>query len=133
VGKVQNASLLTLVVEDDLLIQDLVSGALQEGGFEAAVVASGEEAITLLKEDPAKYRALLTDIHLKGKLTGWDVAKTSRELNPEMPVVYMTGAAANEWPSHGVPNSILLNKPFAPAQVVTAISNLLNQMPPSQE
>jgi hypothetical protein len=38
----------------------------------------------------------------------------------------MSGAAADEWPSRGVPNSFLLTKPFAPAQLVTAISNLLN-------
>jgi len=38
----------------------------------------------------------------------------------------MTGAAADQWASHGVPNSILLTKPFAPAQLVTALSQLLN-------
>jgi hypothetical protein len=38
----------------------------------------------------------------------------------------MTGAAAEEWPSKGVPNSILLTKPFPPAQLVTAVSQLLN-------
>jgi hypothetical protein len=42
----------------------------------------------------------------------------------------MTGAASDQWTSHGVPNSILLQKPFAPAQLVTAISNLLNGSPP---
>jgi hypothetical protein len=41
-------------------------------------------------------------------------------------VIYMTGAAADQWPVQGVPNSILLAKPFAPAQLVTAISQLLN-------
>jgi hypothetical protein len=38
----------------------------------------------------------------------------------------MTGAAAGDWASRGVPNSILLEKPFAPAQLVTAVSQLLN-------
>jgi hypothetical protein len=38
----------------------------------------------------------------------------------------MTAAAADQWAIQGVPNSILLAKPFAPAQLVTAISNLLN-------
>jgi hypothetical protein len=38
----------------------------------------------------------------------------------------MTGAGSDQWPSHGVPNSILLTKPFAPAQLVTAVSQLLN-------
>ncbi|MCP3440616.1 response regulator [Bradyrhizobium sp. CCGUVB14] len=128
-----SAVVLILVVEDDPLIQDLVDAALVEGGFENEIVASGEKAIALLHDAPTKYRALLTDINLKGQLTGWDVAKRARELNPEMPVIYMTGAAADEWPSHGVPNSILLNKPFAPAQVVTAVSQLINQTPPPRE
>jgi hypothetical protein len=30
----------------------------------------------------------------------------------------------------GVPNSVILAKPFAPAQLVTAISNLLNTVTP---
>ena len=46
-----------------------------------------QEAITLLNSDAAKYRALLTDIHLTGKLTGWDVAKGASEINPEIPIV----------------------------------------------
>jgi hypothetical protein len=43
----------------------------------------------------------------------------------------MTGAAADAWTAQGVPNSILLQKPFAPAQLVTAVSQLLNAMPPA--
>ena len=127
----QSQLLLVLVVEDEDLIQDMVREALSEGGFETEIVSSGEEAVVLLGGEPSNYRALLTDIHLRGKLTGWDVAKEAREINPEMPVVYMTGAGADQWPSHGVPNSVLLSKPFAPAQVVTAVSQLLNQLPPS--
>lgn len=80
----------------------------------------------LLESEKEKYRALVTDINLLGRLDGWEVARRAREINPELPVVYMTGAAANQWASHGVPNSILLNKPFAPAQLVTAVSQLLN-------
>jgi hypothetical protein len=43
----------------------------------------------------------------------------------------MTGASANQWPSRGVPNSILLEKPFAPAQLVTAVSELLISATPT--
>lgn len=125
--------LLILIVEDDFLVQELVDGALTDGGFQTEITTSGEEAISLLKGGGSRYRALLTDIHLSGELTGWDVAKRAREINPEISVVYMTGAGADQWPSHGVPLSVLLNKPFAPAQVVTAISQLLNQAPPPQQ
>jgi CheY-like chemotaxis protein len=120
-----------LVAEDDQLAQGVVEEALTEGGFEIAIIATGEEAITLLKGNHTDYRALVTDIHLGGKLDGWDVARAAREINPAFPVVYMTGAAADEWASKGVPNSILLAKPFAPAQLVTAVSNLLNAAPPA--
>src|SRR5882762_9059889 len=97
--------LVILVVEDEQAIQTIVDEALTEGGFESAVAASGEEAVTLLKGGLIKYRALVTDIGLRGRFDGWA--------------------------SKGVPNSIMLTKPFAPAQLVTAVSQLLNSGTPT--
>jgi DNA-binding response OmpR family regulator len=119
-----------MVVEDDQLIQEIVEDALTEGGFEPSIAASGEEAVTLLRGNRSHYRALITDINLRDTMDGWEVAKQAREIDPAFPIVYMTGAAGDQWASHGVPNSVLLNKPFAPAQLVTAVSQLLNSTPP---
>ena len=124
-------SLLIMVVEDDHLIQNLVEDALSDGGFESAIAGSGEEAVTLLRGNRHHYRALVTDINLLGRLDGWEVARQAREIDPAFPIIYMTGAAADQWASHGVPNSILLTKPFAPAQLVTAVSQLLNTGTPT--
>ena len=118
--------LVILVVEDDHAIQSVVEEALTDGGFEPAIAASGEEAVTLLMGGLTKYRALVTDINLRDSMDGWEVAKRAREIDPEFPVVYMSGAHAEDWASKGVPNSIMLAKPFAPAQLVTAVSQLLN-------
>ena len=118
-----------LVIEDDPLIQILVEEALTEGGFGSAIAASGEEAVKLLLGDRIKYCALITDINLPGRVDGWEVAKQAREFDPSIPIVYMTGAAAEQWASHGVPKSVLLPKPFAPAQLVTAVAHLLNNAP----
>jgi CheY-like chemotaxis protein len=120
-----------LVVEDDQLIQSLVQETLDDGGFESAIAASGEEAVTLIKGHKGKYRALVTDINLRGEMDGWEVAQHAREIEPDFPVVYMSGAAAADWTSKGVPNSIMLAKPFAPAQLLTAVSNLLNAATPT--
>ena len=87
---------------------------------------SGEEAVTLLKGSKGNYRALVADIRLRGRMDGWEVAKHAREIDPEFPIIYMTGINGDEWGSRGVPNSILMTKPFAPAQLVTALSRLLN-------
>ena len=115
-----------MVVEDDQQIQGLVEEALSDGGFDSAIAASGEEAVTLLKGNRSHYRALVTDIDLSGTMDGWEVARQAREIDPAFPIIYMTGAGSDQWASHGVPNSMLLCKPFAPVQLVTAISNLLN-------
>jgi DNA-binding response OmpR family regulator len=122
---------LILIVEDDVLIHGMVEDALQEAGFETAIAPSAEEAVTLLKGRVSNYRALVTDINLKGSMTGWEVAKQARQIEAEFPIIYMTGAAADDWTSHGVPHSILLAKPFAPAQLVTAVSQLLNGSNPN--
>jgi DNA-binding response OmpR family regulator len=115
-----------LVVEDDWEIQTIVEDALGEGGFEPAITASGEEAVTLLKGNRRKYQALVADIGLRGRMSGWEVATHARQIDPEFPVLYITGAYAHQWTLRGVPNSALLTKPFAPAQLVTAVSQLLN-------
>ena len=120
-----------LVVEDDQLVQGLVEVTLSDGGFDTVIAASGEEALTLLQGDKGKYRALVTDINLQGKMDGWEVAQRAREIEPDFPVVYMSGAAAADWTSKGVSNSIMLEKPFAPAQLVTAVSHLLNSGTPT--
>jgi DNA-binding response OmpR family regulator len=116
-----------LVVEDDPLIQSVVKEALTEGGFEIVIASSGDQAMDLLDSSDGKYRALVADINLgRDKLSGSEVARHAREINPDFPVVYMSGDSAEEWSSKGVPHSIMLPKPFAPAQLVTAVSQLIH-------
>jgi DNA-binding response OmpR family regulator len=82
--------------------------------------------VALLNQSDGKYRALVTDVNLgDDQMDGWDVARHAREVDPNFPVVYMSGKDAQDWASKGVPNNIMLEKPFAPAQLVTAIRSLL--------
>lgn len=39
-----------------------------------------------------------------------------------MAVIYVTGDSAHGWSSQGVPRSVLIGKPFAPAQIVAAVA-----------
>jgi hypothetical protein len=64
--------------EDDPLIQAMVEEALSDGGFASALTASGEEAIALLQNGKSKYRAVVTDINVLGKLDGWEVGRAAR-------------------------------------------------------
>lgn len=129
-GFVLENSIVVLVVEDEPMIQSLVQEALEEGGFQVEAVQSGEEAEKLLAQ-PGRFRAVVTDVNLgRDRMDGWDVGRLARESDPAFPVIYMTGDSAAEWASRGVPNSMLISKPFAPSQVVSAIAQLLNNPAP---
>jgi CheY-like chemotaxis protein len=96
-----------LVVEDDLLLQGLLED-LTAGGFEVVFVTSSDNAMGLLRGGEVKYSALATDIHLREEMNGWQLAVVARQMEPNLPVVYMTAASGGEWAAQGVPNSILL-------------------------
>ena len=118
--------ILVFLVEDETLIQELVEQALEEGGFAVVTASSGNEAMAMLEVNGAELRALVSDIRLGSGPTGWDVSRRARELNQHLPVIYMSGSSAHEWGAQGVPNSIFIGKPFVLAQIVTAVSRLLN-------
>jgi DNA-binding response OmpR family regulator len=85
---------------------------------------SGAQALAELEANPARFGAPLTDVRL-GQPDGWEVARWARELVPRMPVLYVTGDSAHEWHTQGVPNSLVVAKPFVAAQIVTALRALL--------
>jgi DNA-binding response OmpR family regulator len=115
-----------LVVEDDEPLQLVLHDGLKDGGFDVLVVASAREALALLQSGVVKYSALVTDVELADGRKGWDVARQARKIDSSLAVVYASSASADDWRAQGVPNSILLGKPFAPAQLLTAVSRLLN-------
>lgn len=119
-------SVLVLIAEDEAEIRGVLQISFEDGGFAVLLASSAEEAITALDTKSEDVRALVTDIDLGANATGWDVANHARKASPNMPVVYMTGGAGHEWASRGVPNSVMVTKPFAPSQVLAAVSQLLN-------
>jgi DNA-binding response OmpR family regulator len=105
------------------LIQKVVEEILSDGGFEPTAASSGEEAIRLLNAH--RYRAVIIDIAFgKDRVKGWAVARRARAFDSAIAIIYMTGGNADEWRVQGVPNSIVIAKPFVPATLLTALSQL---------
>jgi two-component system cell cycle response regulator CpdR len=125
-----HAGKMLLLVDDEAVIAAMLEDALREAGFDVRTVHDGATAVRALEENPEGFRALLTDIRLPiNGPGGFDLAHRARELSPTIAVVYMSGASAVEWASKGVPKSVMLQKPFAIAQLVTAVASLLNELP----
>jgi CheY-like chemotaxis protein len=121
------STILVLLVEDDPIILDVARTALEDGGYDVVVAENGPAALRLLDERFSDLAALVTDIRIGKGSDGWDVSRHAREFNPEISIDYMSGDSADEWAARGVPKSLLVQKPFAKAQLITAVSTLLNE------
>jgi CheY-like chemotaxis protein len=114
-----------LLVEDEPLIVALVEDALQEGGFAVTVAGDSLQAQAALMSG-IEFRGMVVDIYLPGPMSGWELARMARTQLPHIAVVYATGHGELEWTVEGVPGSVLLSKPYAPAQAITALSHQIN-------
>jgi DNA-binding response OmpR family regulator len=113
-----------LLVENDELLGILFELALCEAGYEVARTANGADALVKL-DATSPVDLLVTDIGLGDGPNGWQVARRARARCPEMPVIYMTGARADEWRPQSVPMGVLLLKPFPIDQLVEMVGQLL--------
>ena len=123
---------LILLAEDEALIALAVQDALEAAGFAVLHVFGGSDALAALNDKSSEFAGVITDVKFGETVDGWTVSRRARELLPSIPIVYISGDSAHEHTSMGVPDSVMLQKPFAAAQLVTAISTLLNAVPPPQ-
>lgn len=114
-----------LLVEDEPLVLLVAQDALEAGGYTVLPVQLSCEALNVLDSRIAELSGLVTDIRLPGGPDGWELARRAREQRSDLPIVYTTADSAADWPVKGVPNSVVVQKPFAGAQLLTAISTLM--------
>ena len=77
-----------LVVDDDTGLQSMFKLFLKKQGFSRIVVGTGREAITALQKQ--KFDLCFLDLQLPD-FTGDEVYKQAKELQPELPIVIITG------------------------------------------
>src|SRR5687768_15399961 len=77
-----------LVVDDDRAILTLIGTIALAEGFDVATTISGEDAMKQIRHRPVDL--VLLDLRMPG-ITGLDVLRAIREINPRVKVVLMTG------------------------------------------
>ena len=120
-----------LVVEDEPTVLMFLEEALAESGYTVVSARNGGEALNILGDGLSDFSALVADIRIGDGLDGWEIARCAREIIPDLPIVYVTGDSAISWSEEGVPNSVLIPKPFNRSQLESAIEKLLNPTQPT--
>lgn len=115
-----------LVVEDETLIRLDIIEVLEAGGYTVVDQSDGNAGLAEIDRRD-ELCGLITDVNLGSDKSGWEVARHARSKFPGIAVVYISGDSVASWPAEGVPQSLILQKPFADAQILGAITTLLNQ------
>lgn len=117
---------IVLIVDDEPLIAIMVEATFQDVGFEVRSEIDFAGASKIIEALDARLCALVTDIQLGQGPNGWAVAVEPRTKLPLLPIVYMTADSAADWAAFGVPKSVLVQKPFVGAQILAAVTTLMN-------
>lgn len=80
-----------LVVDDELGVRELLISALKQGGFKTFSASSGEIALAQAAKRPPL--AILTDLHMPGGMTGYELIARLRSQPPtsQIPIIVITG------------------------------------------
>ena len=79
-----------LVVDDELGMRQFLTHLLQREGHTVRVAENGQEAMTLLRQEPTDL--MLSDIRMPD-MTGIDLLRAARESYPQLEVIMMTAFA----------------------------------------
>ncbi len=118
-----------LVVNDEAVVRDIASRALERKGFSVMMAADGDQAREMLAKHPGVSLVLL-DIRIPGR-NGVDILREIRRDRPELPVVIVSGFPEQQTIRQvsGMAISGFLAKPFKASELVSVVEAALE--PPS--
>lgn len=120
-----DSRMIVLVVDDEEFVLKAVTGLLSSHGASPLQARSGEEALQLLKSQPAlTVDAVLLDRTMPG-MDGWQTLQELSRLRPELPVILCSGYLSDDKQRVGEATpAAVLQKPFS----ATDLYNVLNEV-----
>lgn len=112
-----------LVVDDELIMRESLSGWLQRDGHEVETASSGEEALDKIKE--VRFDILLVDIKMEG-ISGLEVLKRVKDDDPDVAIVMITAFGSISTAIEAIRNGAFdyLLKPFDPHELGVLIEKI---------
>jgi len=116
-----------LVLEDDQDVREQSVEALAELGYRVVEAGDGPTALRLLRRE-AHVDLLFTDVVLPGGMTGAQVAREARDIQPGLKVLFTTGYARNAIVHNGRldPGVQLITKPYTFTDLASKIRDVLD-------
>lgn len=115
-----------LIVDDELDIRELISGILEDEGFETRLSFDSDSALAAIEE--RRPSLVVLDIWLQGsKLDGLELLEVIKERSPDIPVVIISGHGNIETAVSAIKRGAYdyLEKPFKADKLVLIVERAL--------
>ncbi|MBN2706124.1 MAG: sigma-54-dependent Fis family transcriptional regulator, partial [Deltaproteobacteria bacterium] len=115
-----------LVVDDEAVIRKGLCRVMESRGYQAEASESGFGAIEKLQKTP--FNIVITDLKMPG-MDGIEVLKTIKILQPDVPVIIITGYSTVDTAVEAMKNGAFdyIAKPFTPEQMIEMVEKALEQ------
>jgi signal transduction histidine kinase/ActR/RegA family two-component response regulator len=114
-----------LVIDDEDSVRDILFKILTAKGHQVVMASDGEEGIERFKNDT--FDLVFTDLGMP-RISGWEVGKTIKEMNPKVPIVMITGwgMELNREKMNESGIDLIVSKPFQFDQVIELVSEAMD-------
>jgi GAF domain-containing protein/CheY-like chemotaxis protein len=113
-----------LVIDDEDSVRDILFQMLKAKGHQVVVASNGEEGIERFKNE--KFDLVFTDLGMP-KISGWEVGKAIKGMNPKVPIAMITGWGIEldreKMNESGI--DLIASKPFNFEQVIQLVSEAM--------
>ena len=114
-----------LLVEDEPMIATMLVGFLEDEGYDVTCHTSAADAVTCILSGRKHFDALITDVDLKDRIDGFDIAALLHKQQTSLATIFMSGEVAATVKKQAPACAIVLEKPFRPSEVADALGCLL--------
>lgn len=119
-----------LIIDDEETIREVLAKMFSQFNHQVTVAESGEEGIRLFGEK--RFDLVLTDLGMPG-MSGWEVCKSIKEMEPSIPVGMITGWGLEVDESRKAEAGLdfVITKPFDFDQVMRMVSERIEPIAPT--
>jgi DNA-binding NtrC family response regulator len=118
-----------LVIDDEVDLLNMLADELFDAGFDVTAVDNGRDAICAVQRK--KFDVAITDFKMPD-MDGLQTATALKQLDPQLPIVMVTGYASKTAVLAMGPRQVLVGlllKPFAVEQVLEILERAIRERP----
>ena len=118
-----------LIIEDEPVVWALLKRIIQEMGHDVDVACDGQKGLDMARQ--GSYTVIVSDLQMPGAVSGLDLIRCLRAVQPQTPIVVVSGypspEALGECEKLGITD--FLTKPFEMTFVRASIEKILKTKP----